>query len=1045
MNFFLGLCYLTFIIPLLVSSTLLLTENSMIFSCSDCKEFQDGNTNYSYFNTIYDEGNTPFVLIGVRDGVLNVTLDAQLMHFISIPSIPYDHYICQRNVELGNWPPPCGNMISAIYPILHFDLILVCGTNSRRSQICWKLNGTKVGSTSSSYSFFKIPLRKYVISDPYIYQAYSVKNLHRTTFTQTWVFTKDGLHETRPKELVLRNTDAEIVSLYEIGNYVYFFFHETSEENIDELTKETVSRVARICKHDPGGGGAARSILLTFSKVRLLCPVPRADGFHDLYNILEMTAVIHDDRKTYIYGLFRARINSDEFVLCRYLLSDIDKAFDSKVYYNIDPKVHYKKFEFVVADKRDYRHLTCDSSLVEPKLTAQEYKDYRMRLIHASVIRPVDEEALILRRHRRFFTLLAESVVIADVSYHVLRLFDSNLLFEIFVNSTGVVSISARKINKDHLIIKDIKLIKYNQSSSRVVTPPATPTISATTTIPTTPTTSATATIPTTRTTSATTTIPTAPTTSATPTTPTTLSSSQPPTTIIPANKTSTVSSNLTLNTNTSVTKLNSTIEKRESERSNLNLTSTHTTVVERTSTDSQEMFTSRETIVVATEKKLVFVPIASCTSLKTCRECISVTNPYCAWHSGTCIQLNSTSKRPYLQDLENGDYSKICPQIPVSCVVSLESKIVVNEEVILRCSLSGLPTPKISSWFKDETVVDNNTVTVNDQMLTIKSYSLKSSGKYMCQVTNDVTSYNCSLTLFGSLPKVHCKWDNVKGNFNLSCNVTGYPLPTFILLKSGERHEILHMMSEIEMKENIEYSFIAYNAFGDDVTGVYKIISTTLKFNLVEEKWHDDLKKSSSKRFIDLNIKVLQGIRELYKRFPLFQDASATFSEGSVIATVVLSGLITPDSDERNLKSLLDMVIKNKGRLGDLLIGPSDAALNGTLLYMHSSSSGVPLWLLIVLLCVTALLLLFLGCFCGARGYYRCALYQIQRKNTKESSSSDEEVAMDVMSRSEKVRESECKLLKKDERKKVKMPKRCLQMKAMIFPTVDPNMGPLK
>lgn len=76
----------------------------------------------------------------------------------------------------------------------------------------------------------------------------------------------------------------------------------------------------------------------------------------------------------------------------------------------------------------------------------------------------------------RFFTLLAESVVIADVSYHVLRLFgkikyvlcvtiivnyrtcrflfifvlnlDSNLLFEIFVNSTGVVSISARKINK---------------------------------------------------------------------------------------------------------------------------------------------------------------------------------------------------------------------------------------------------------------------------------------------------------------------------------------------------------------------------------------------------------------------------------------------------------------------------------------------------------------------------------------------------------------------------------------------------------------------
>ena len=95
---------------------------------------------------------------------------------------------------------------------------------------------------------------------------------------------------------------------------------------------------------------------------------------------------------------------------------------------------------------------------------------------------------------------------------------------------------------------------------------------------------------------------------------------------------------------------------------------------------------------------------------------------------------------------------------VPVSCVVSLESKIVVNGEVILRCSLSGLPTPKISSWFKDETVVDNNTVTVNDEMLTIKSYSLKSSGKYMCHVTNDVTSYNCSLTLFGMVKLLHCQ-----------------------------------------------------------------------------------------------------------------------------------------------------------------------------------------------------------------------------------------------------------------------------------------------
>lgn len=68
-----------------------------------------------------------------------------------------------------------------------------------------------------------------------------------------------------------------------------------------------------------------------------------------------LSSIKNGKAKFLIFWFFR---NSDEFALCRYLLSDIDKAFENKVYYNIDPKVHYKKFEFVVADKRDNRHLT---------------------------------------------------------------------------------------------------------------------------------------------------------------------------------------------------------------------------------------------------------------------------------------------------------------------------------------------------------------------------------------------------------------------------------------------------------------------------------------------------------------------------------------------------------------------------------------------------------------------------------------------------------------------------------------------------------------
>ena len=81
--------------------------------------------------------------------------------------------------------------------------------------------------------------------------------------------------------------------------------------------------------------------------------------------------------------------------------------------------------------------------------------------------------------------------------------------------------------------------------------------------------------------------------------------------------------------------------------------------------------------------------------------------------------------------------------------------------------------------------------------------------------------------------------------------------------------------------------------------------------------------------------------------------------------------------------------------------------------------SSGVPVWLLIVLLILFGLLVFCIAYFCGVRRFCK-KFYSRSRECTKDSSGcSEEDVEMKGMSRNEKGRESERMLLKKHEGKK--------------------------
>lgn len=94
-----------------------------------------------------------------------------------------------------------------------------------------------------------------------------------------------------------------------------------------------------------------------------------------------------------------------------------------------------------------------------------------------------------------------------------------------------------------------------------------------------------------------------------------------------------------------------------------------------------------------------------------------------------------------------------LCFTVDVACQVKV-SKLIPRAEVALECSSSGLPTPHVPTWEKDDnplTDSSNKSITINGRKLKMRSYTLKTVGKYTCRVTNGVTSDICSAVIPGT------------------------------------------------------------------------------------------------------------------------------------------------------------------------------------------------------------------------------------------------------------------------------------------------------
>lgn len=117
------------------------------------------------------------------------------------------------------------------------------------------------------------------------------------------------------------------VGSFDIGEYVYFFFRETSVEYIN-CGKAVYSRVARVCKNDIGGKNILSQNFATYLKARLNCSISGEFPFY--FNEIQSVYQIPSD-KTKFYATFTTSTNGlVGSAVCSFDIAEIHSAFNGK-------------------------------------------------------------------------------------------------------------------------------------------------------------------------------------------------------------------------------------------------------------------------------------------------------------------------------------------------------------------------------------------------------------------------------------------------------------------------------------------------------------------------------------------------------------------------------------------------------------------------------------------------------------------------------------------------------------------------------------------
>lgn len=149
--------------------------------------------------------------------------------------------------------------------------------------------------------------------------------------------------------------DPQFVGSFEHGHFIYFIFREKALEHIN-CGKIIYSRIARICKNDPGGTVFFKENWTSFVKARLNCSLP---GEYPFY-FDEVTSTSYSQQEGILYATFTTPPNSIHgSAVCAFNISAIQNAFSGPFKYQ---ESQGQAWHQVYLPNRDYHECQADNA-----------------------------------------------------------------------------------------------------------------------------------------------------------------------------------------------------------------------------------------------------------------------------------------------------------------------------------------------------------------------------------------------------------------------------------------------------------------------------------------------------------------------------------------------------------------------------------------------------------------------------------------------------------------------------------------------------------
>ncbi|KRY41536.1 Semaphorin-5A [Trichinella spiralis] len=280
----------------------------------------------SHYGPLFIDASRGFLIVGARDAILKITLDSLvILQRVDVPASSDQIDRCYGGGK--DKVKDCRNFIRMIAQESNNSL-LICSTGAFRPTCSIRNmeNFNLIGKIEDGIG--------YAPYDPNYSLAYVITENRQVIVgvSLNFVGTDEAIVRIRPANKQLRTMkndkftlngiEPHFVAAFEIGPFVYFFFHEIAIEHFSHR-QIRYSRVARLCKNDTGASkGIYAQAWTSFLKSRLICQ----EMDKVIYDIVQDVQFLPSEK--IFYAIFTSsEVQLPGSAVCVYSLESLESVF----------------------------------------------------------------------------------------------------------------------------------------------------------------------------------------------------------------------------------------------------------------------------------------------------------------------------------------------------------------------------------------------------------------------------------------------------------------------------------------------------------------------------------------------------------------------------------------------------------------------------------------------------------------------------------------------------------------------------------------------